>query len=71
MARTAARIGAELVPVVLVLACLGGTAGLVIEFHRRQPGPEPQPVASAPEPEPVVAAAPVRSRSCHPAAVSS
>ena len=33
---TALRIGAELIPVLLVLACLGGSLALVIAAHRRQ-----------------------------------
>jgi hypothetical protein len=31
------RIGAELVPVLLVIACVGGTLALVISMHRRAP----------------------------------
>ena len=53
MARPSARqILAELIPVLLVLICLGGGLALVIATHRRFP-PQPHPVAvKAPEPVP-------------------
>lgn len=57
MARPSARqILAELLPVLLVLVCLGGGLALVIATHRRFP-PQPEPVAPpkpAPVPPPVV-----------------
>jgi hypothetical protein len=50
------RIGAEVVPVLLVIACVGGALGLVISAHRRwtvRPRPIPQAVvAAAPSPTP-------------------
>jgi hypothetical protein len=60
-ATSAARIGAELVPVLLVLGCLGGALALVIEVHRRQAAGARRPEAAAavavavaePSPEPI------------------
>lgn len=68
---TAARIGAELVPVLLVLGCLGGALALVVEAHRRQAvsdrhreeaaryAAEAAPVAPAPRPVPRPAPPPI------------
>ena len=53
MRRTALRIGAELIPLLLVFACLGLALGLIVQAHRRSLAPK---VAKAPEPKPVVAA---------------
>src|SRR5947208_296332 len=54
MRRPRSGIGAELVPLVLILACLAGSLGLIVVVHRRastRPGPGPV-VAVAPPPPP-------------------
>lgn len=51
MPRSATRIGSELVPVVLVLASLAGTWGLVVAMYRRQPAQrKPPSVVALPAP---------------------
>ena len=47
------RVGAELVPVLLVIACVGGTLGLVMAMHRRvavQSTPKPPAAVLVPPP---------------------
>ncbi|MBX6316756.1 MAG: murein L,D-transpeptidase, partial [Isosphaeraceae bacterium] len=59
MKRAARRIGAELVPVILVLASLGGSLALVLAVHRRQvAGRAPRGVVVAPKPTLPVPVAP-------------
>src|SRR5690349_7793440 len=55
--RAAPGIGAEILTLVLVLACLAGTFGVVLTLHRqahdmRRPKPTPAPVVAAVAPPP-------------------
>ena len=59
MHRRALRMGAELVPVVLVVGCVASSLGLILHAHRRPPSPKrpaPHVIVTAP---PVVAPTPV------------
>ena len=64
MRRPRSGIGAELVPLVLILACLAGSLALIVAVHRRaSPPTAPRPavaVAAAPAPPPAAAEAGAR-----------